>query len=216
VYGLTRADAAHLLNHGWRKDTIKTIHGWMGKAGVNVEDLVSYWGLHMNNGLLLYRGYAPEDVDRAFEPLVRLDREQEIVIYTDGSGTQPDKPAGIGVVVFWPGKKPELIAENIGLGTNNRAELAAIWRGLQAIPDIRQKILIRSDSEYAMGSSSQPWMPKKNVAIIEAVKVDLAKRQGRVEFRHVNGHAGVAGNEIADSLAKIGRKYITQVSKFEE
>jgi ribonuclease HI len=218
--GLTREQAAHMLAHGWRRDTIKTIHLSLRDIDANVADFVSYWGLKLDNGLLLYRSYTPDDVERAIQPPV--DQRKDVVIFTDGSGTKEDKPAGIGVVVYRPWGQPEYIAQNIGLGTNNRAELAAIWRGLQAVPDTCQKILIRSDSEYAMGMvETNRNRANVNIPLIEAIRLDLAQRrdacdESLVTFQHVNGHAGVLGNEIADRLAGIGRKLITDVTKFEE
>lgn len=209
--GLARVHASHLLEHGWSKPTILALHQKL--QNVVVEDFVSYWGLKLSNGLLIYRNYTPEDVDRAFA-MPRQDGE--VLAFADGSGTTHDKPAGIGVVVYRDAYRPQLIAENIGPGTNNRAELAAIWRALQAVPDTGQAIMIRSDSEYAMGSVSRDWIPKKNTALIEAIRLDLSLRPGKVSFKHVNGHVGVAGNEIADSLAGVGRKYITTVTQFEE
>jgi ribonuclease HI len=138
-----------------------------------------------------------------------------VIAYTDGSGTVSNKTAGIGVVIYEKGKPPLFIAENIGNGTNNRAELAAIYRALKQFPEPDRRIQIYSDSEYAIGSVTLTWAPQVNQELIQCIRVDLAQRHEHyVQLIHVDGHSGIAGNEIADSLAKIGRKFIKDVTKY--
>lgn len=138
-------------------------------------------------------------------------RPSPVVAYSDGSGTTANKAAGIGVVIYEKGKSPILIAEHIGCGTNNRAELIAIWRVLKQFPELDRAITIYSDSEYAIGSLTLPWSPQVNQELIRCIREDLAPRLN-VKIEHVDGHSKIAGNEIADCLAKIGRKYITETS----
>lgn len=196
--GFSPEDAAAALDAGWLREEVVLAHGEAG--GLFVTRVLPFAVL-LDERWLLYR--ARRRPLGAIEPRLL---DSEVVAYCDGSGTTFEKPAGIGVVVYDPFREPLLIAENIGLGTNNVAELKAIWRALKAVPDTRRKILIRSDSEYALGSCSEEgWRPKANVDLIAQVRQDLAIRAGRVRFEHVDGHAGVEGNEIADRLAKVGR-----------
>lgn len=134
-----------------------------------------------------------------------------VIAYTDGSGTVAGKTAGIGVVIYEKGKPPLYIAENIGKGTNNVAELRAIWRVLKQYPDKDQPLLIYSDSEYAIGSLTLNWSPQANRELIEQIRADLESRTS-VKLVHVDGHSGHEGNEIADALANIGRKLVKEVS----
>lgn len=134
-----------------------------------------------------------------------------VIAYADGSGTTAGKVAGIGVVIYEKGQRPLYIAENIGPGTNNVAELRAIWRILKQFPDRDRRIIIYSDSEYAIGSLTLDWSPQANKELIEAIRADLSTRTG-VMFIHVDGHSGHTGNEIADQLANIGRKLVKEVS----
>ena len=151
----------------------------------------------------LYRGKGWGDLRRA----LRLSGDDfETVVWTDGSGTMNDDHAGIGVVVDEGEHGVREYSEYIGLGTNNVAELSAIYRGLQAVPDRRRRLLVRSDSEYSIGILTKNWVPKKNVDLIQAIREDLAWRAGRVRFEHVRGHVGIEGNERADRLAKAGRE----------
>lgn len=167
------------------------------------------WGIHVPDwNLLFYKSTTCREIHNAFEyPPTRL----PTVCFTDGSGTTADKPAGIGVVIYTSSFRPQLIAENIGLGTNNVAELRAIWRALQAFPDLGRKLLIQSDSEYAIGSLTKPWNGTANAELIQAMRADLALRP-KVKIVHVDGHSGIEGQEIADQLANIGRKLVTHVS----
>lgn len=134
-----------------------------------------------------------------------------VIAYTDGSGTTAGKTAGIGVVIYEKGQPPLYIAENIGKGTNNVAELRAIWRVLKQFPDKSQPITIYSDSEYAIGSLTLDWSPQANRELIEQIRADLESRTN-VKLIHVDGHSGHEGNEIADALANIGRKLVKKVS----
>lgn len=136
-----------------------------------------------------------------------------VIAYADGSGTTSNKIAGIGVVIYEKGKVPLYIAECIGPGTNNRAELIAIWRIIKQFPELDRRILIYSDSEYAIGSLTLNWSPQVNQDLIANIRKDLATRTG-ICLEHVDGHAGINGNEIADSLAKIGRKYVKEITVY--
>ena len=98
------------------------------------------------------------------------------------------------------------IAENSGNGTNNHAELSAIWRALTLAPDLLRPLTIYSDSQYAIGcASNEKWKPRVNLALIERIRKIVQRRGECVSFLHVKGHAGVPGNELADRLASQGR-----------
>lgn len=183
--------------------------------GGNPVDIAD-WGIHLPERDLLFYKYST--IQEVFETMsmpeymLRPTRRPPTVCFTDGSGTISEKPAGIGVVIYVAGYRPQYIAENIGNGTNNTAELRAVWRALQAFPDLGRKILIQSDSQYAIGSLTKPWNATANEPLIKAIRTDLELRRGNVTLQHVYGHAGIEGQEIADRLANIGRKLVTKVS----
>jgi len=195
-----RAEAERLLELGWTKEEL--VQGKLLLA--NLKAFYD-WGVVDGFGNIYYRG--------ALElPLPHYSDEQA-VCYTDGSGTQAHKGAGIGVYVVQSSGNL-MIAEHIGLGSNNRAELCALWRGIRQFASKNKHILIRSDSEYAIGAVTQPWQANVNAKLIRCIREDLALRGDRVQFEHVDGHSGVDGNEIADYLAKIGRKHIRVTSYY--
>lgn len=207
--GITKADAERALAAGWSRGSLLGLHREARDAGASLELVDGDWAFLLRDKVLFYRSW---DL-RSF--LYAEDVGPRATAYCDGSGTTGEKPAGIGVAIYQPERATVLIAENIGPGTNNRAELCAIWRALRAFPQVRQPILIRSDSEYAIGALTQDWARNANVRLIENIRQDLALRGGAVEFEHVKGHAGHEGNEVADQLANIGRKLVTRVSEYE-
>jgi ribonuclease HI len=211
VSGFNRNQAKMALDLGWTQEEILAFNNQLSLFKKEVADVFS-WGVVDLNGDVLYRG---TDLD------IQEQRRQRAVVhlpaeaYVDGSGTTFNKPAGIGVFIR-SGKFTEFIAEKIGEGTNNRAELIAIWRAIRQFPSTRKKVVIHSDSEYAIGSLTKDWQPSANAELIRAIRQDLHHplREGRITLKHVYGHAGNEGNEIADKLASIGRKFVQAVSVY--
>lgn len=99
-------------------------------------------------------------------------------------------------------------------GTNQIGELCAVLQALRAHPG-SEPLIIESDSQYAINCSSK-WVhgwkkngwknsqkkPVKNADVIRAIDREITSRQGPVTFRWVKGHAGNAGNERVDTLAR--------------
>lgn len=99
-------------------------------------------------------------------------------------------------------------------GTNQIGELCAVLEALRAHPG-SEPLVIETDSQYAINCSTK-WVhgwkrngwknsqkkPVKNAALIKAIDAELSKRAGSVKFVWVKGHAGNAGNEKVDELAR--------------
>jgi ribonuclease HI len=126
--------------------------------------------------------------------------KDSVVAYADGACSGNPGPAGLGAVIVEGSTRTE-ISEHIGQGTNNIAELMAIERVLDSVPDPGRPLVIYTDSAYAIGVLSKGWKAKANVALIERVRERLAKRPA-TRLVHVRGHAGVELNERADELAR--------------
>lgn len=99
-------------------------------------------------------------------------------------------------------------------GTNQIGELCAVLEALRAHPG-SEPLVIETDSQYAINCSTK-WVhgwkrngwknsqkkPVKNAALIRAIDEEIAHRAGSVKFVWVKGHAGNAGNEKVDELAR--------------
>lgn len=99
-------------------------------------------------------------------------------------------------------------------GTNQIGELCAVLEALRAHPG-SEDLVIETDSQYAINCSTkwvQGWKrngwknsqkkPVKNADLIRAIDDEIAHRAGSVRFVWVKGHAGNAGNEKVDELAR--------------
>lgn len=207
--GFTRDTARRALQLGWSKEDVEATQEAINGDGYTVFEvftwgvLVGVWNRPVTANLLVYRG------ENSFRPW----SEGAAVCYTDGSGTTAKKTAGIGVYVENEGQT-RFIAENIGLGTNNVAELCAVWRALREFPYTDKELLIKSDSEYAIGIITNPtWLAQVNTDLVQRIREDYGLRKN-VRLEHVDGHKGIAGNEIADGLSKIGRKYVSTTTRY--
>jgi ribonuclease HI len=126
--------------------------------------------------------------------------KDSIIAYADGACSGNPGPAGLGVVVIDGSTRTE-ISEHLGEGTNNIAELTAIARVLDLVPEPGRPLVIHTDSAYAIGVLSKGWKAKANLALIERVRERLAKRPA-TRLVHVRGHSGIELNERADELAR--------------
>ena len=132
-------------------------------------------------------------------------------IFTDGACSGNPGPGGWGVILRTGAHEKELSGGDAAT-TNNRMELTAVIRGLEALkrPSV---VTIHTDSRYVMDGLTQ-WMPrwKKNgwkTADKKPVKnddlwreLDLQCARHELQWRWVRGHSGHPENERADSLAR--------------
>lgn len=204
--GLLRHHAEYALRAGWERSKLLEVQAFAQARNWSVSSQ-RHDAVFFEGRFIAYRDRPTEDLEFA----VKLDELPHTVIaYTDGSGTLDDALAGIGVVIEAPGFDRILIGENIGYGTNNRAELMAIYRALQAVPNALVQFTIRSDSQYAIGViKNRSWKLNKNVELVQSIRTDIDDRRlgisSFVDFEHVRGHQGILGNELADRLANSGR-----------
>ena len=134
-------------------------------------------------------------------------RSGEIVIYTDGAARGNPGPGGLGVVMMY-GKHRRELAEGYAMTTNNRMELLAVIRGLEALKRNDLPVRIYTDSKYVSEAVNQGWVfnwekkgfkKKKNVDLWQRF-LELY-RQYTVKFVWVKGHASIPENERCDRLA---------------
>jgi ribonuclease HI len=110
-------------------------------------------------------------------------------------------------VLKYKDKRKEL-SEGFRLTTNNRMELLAVIRGLQALKKDNLDVTIYSDSKYVVEAVRQGWIwswlkkgfkNKKNEDLWREF-ISLYNKHN-VQFRWVKGHAGNRENERCDALA---------------
>ncbi len=136
-------------------------------------------------------------------------------IYCDGACSGNPGEAGSGLAVYSTNSKPILYygayEKN---GTNNIAELNALYKALlicEANLDYANTIF--SDSKYsidcictwAYGWKAKGWVKKggeiKNLDLIKKAHLLYEKIKNNITIKHVKGHAGIEGNELADRMA---------------
>jgi len=122
------------------------------------------------------------------------------VAYADGACSGNPGPAGLGVTLVTPTGEKHEAYEYLGTATNNVAELTAILRVLEAVAP-SEKVVIHTDSQYSIGVLTKGWKAKANVELVGKL-VALVKARKGLKIVYVPGHAGVAGNERADELAR--------------
>jgi ribonuclease HI len=134
-----------------------------------------------------------------------------ITIYTDGAAKGNPGPGGYGAVLLFNNKGSILrkeLSEGFRLTTNNRMELLAVIRALQALKVTGIPVQIYSDSKYVVDAIEKGWLwgwqkkgfkDKKNPDLwLRYIPLHLKYRP---KFIWVKGHAGNPENERCDQLA---------------
>jgi ribonuclease HI len=134
-------------------------------------------------------------------------------IYTDGACKGNPGPGGWGALMQFDGREKELCGGERDT-TNNRMELTAVIRALEALKRSCD-IDLYTDSQYVQKGISE-WLaswkrrgwkttdrkPVKNVDLW--LELDQLAGAHRIRWHWVRGHAGHAENERADALANRG------------
>lgn len=136
-----------------------------------------------------------------------------VEIFTDGACRGNPGPGGWGALIRLNQHEKELYGGEHDT-TNNRMELTAAIRGLEALKR-PCKVKLTTDSVYVKdgitkwlpGWKSRGWKtsnkkPVKNQDLWQRLDEIVAEHE--VEWHWVKGHSGHAENEIADQLANRG------------
>ncbi len=141
-----------------------------------------------------------------------------IIIYCDGAcagNQQRANRGGWGAVLKYRNRLKKIWGGEANT-TNNRMELTACIRALEAIKWKNAPVEVYTDSAYIYNCITQRWYERwqrngwKTAKKQPVENQDLWKRlltllqQHRVTFHKVAGHAGVELNELADALANRG------------
>jgi ribonuclease HI len=136
-----------------------------------------------------------------------------VEIYTDGACKGNPGVGGWGVLLMHNGRTRELHGGE-ALTTNNRMELTAVIRALEALKR-STRVRLHTDSQYVqLGISKwiRDWKkrgwrtanrkPVKNLDLWH--QLDELAVGHEIEWIWVRGHEGNVGNERADELANLG------------
>ena len=135
----------------------------------------------------------------------------KIIIYTDGGCRGNPGIGGWGAWLRY-GDHDKKFKGSAKDTTNNRMELTAAIKALEAIKSSTIDIDLYTDSKYVMSGINE-WIkswklrgwktankkPVKNVDLWQ--KLDEVNAKHNVHWYWVKGHSGDEGNEMADSLA---------------
>ena len=124
-------------------------------------------------------------------------QNNSFVIHTDGASKGNPGQGGWGAVIEQDGNQT-IISGGEPHTTNNRMEMTAVIKGLEAI-DPHAPVLISSDSTYVINTMTKGWKRKANHDLWE--QLDRLVKGRDVSWRWVRGHSGERGNELADSAA---------------
>jgi len=144
---------------------------------------------------------------------VASEEAEAIDLFTDGACSGNPGPGGWGAILRWRGHEKELSGGEAAT-TNNRMEMLAAIRGLEAIKR-PARVNVHTDSQYVMKGITQ-WVkswkargwktadkkPVKNEDLWK--RLDAARLRHEVDWRWIKGHAGHEHNERADELARRG------------
>jgi ribonuclease HI len=132
----------------------------------------------------------------------------QVIMYTDGSSRGNPGPGGYGIVLMAGVHRKELSA-GYRKTTNNRMELMAVIKGLDALKKPGTYVHIYSDSQYVVNAIEKGWLSnwlrtgfaggKKNQDLW--MEYHRLASSHRVKFFWVRGHATNPYNNRCDELA---------------
>ena len=131
----------------------------------------------------------------------------EVIIYTDGACSGNPGPGGYGVVLMSGNHRKE-ISEGFRLTTNNRMELLAVIKGLEALKKKGTPVKLYTDSQYVANAVNKGWVfdwerkhfkKKKNQDLW--IRFLELFRKHNVTLFWLKGHNNDTENERCDILA---------------
>lgn len=136
---------------------------------------------------------------------------KKIILYTDGACSGNPGLGGWGAILLYNGKE-KILSGGEQNTTNNRMELTAVIKGLQALKEICE-VEVYSDSAYVVNAFLQGWVDnwikngwkssKGKVLNIDLWEMLLEQTdKHNVSWHKVKGHSDNENNNRCDELAR--------------
>ena len=150
---------------------------------------------------------------------MELTNTKIVEIFTDGGCRGNPGIGGWGVLLRF-GSSEKVLKGNSKHTTNNRMELTAVIKGLEAL-NKKSKVSVTTDSKYVIDGIDK-WIinwkknnwktsSKKEVKNVDLWKtLDTLCMKHEVNFFWIKGHSGHAENELVDDLANQAMDEITK------
>jgi len=133
-----------------------------------------------------------------------------ITIYTDGACSGNPGPGGWGALLQSGEHEKEIYGGEFET-TNNRMEMMAVIKAIEALKKPNSSVDLYTDSTYVQQGITQwikGWKAKnwpKKIKNQDLWKhMDALTENHDIRFHWIKGHAGHPGNERADELARMG------------
>lgn len=145
-----------------------------------------------------------------------MDKLPAHLVFSDGSSLGNPGSGGWGAVVVYAHGEVAELGGGERRTTNNRMELLGLIMALDELRDEEGDITIHTDSTYVMQGATEwyrGWIAKNwrtstgdpvlNTDLWKKLLAAISERGklGRVYWKRVPGHVGIAGNERADAIA---------------
>lgn len=137
---------------------------------------------------------------------------KKIDIYTDGACSGNPGPGGYAGILIY-GSKEKIISGGDNLTTNNRMELMAVIKSLQALKEICE-VDLYTDSAYVCNAITQGWLEdwqlknwknsQKKPVLNKDLWLELLEMltKHKVNFIKVKGHSDNYNNNRCDEIAR--------------
>ncbi len=135
-------------------------------------------------------------------------RQHHIRAYTDGCALGNPGPGGWAYILETDRHHKEA-SGGFRHTTNNRMELMAVIKALEAIKAPQATVRVYTDSQYVAKAFTEGWLEKwRQKNFVKRPNADLWRQLDRlvrrfnVQFEWIRGHNGHPQNERCDRLAK--------------
>lgn len=146
-----------------------------------------------------------------------MGRKHDYIAYTDGGYSMKHNIGAFAYVLLKDGQIVSEKAYPRKNETNNRMELKAIM-AVAYFAEEGASILVRSDSQYAIGVLSGDYTPTFNEDLIDMFGEIVKSKKLTIDFEWVRGHNGNKWNEYCDKLCNqaVGINLNTNYGKYKK